>query len=135
MKDNTKKTVRSIVYFVLVFAAGFSLAYFTYDELPHHRSKIDDAWHQQFSEDQNHQLVMNYQNALPKVSGAMDPGELTKILDAQLRIEDLVIKSREAEYAKWTPFTPIFTGGLGAILGFLTGLWGKRGSGSAEVPK
>ena len=89
----------------------------------------------QFSEDLVHQRIIDLQNALAKPNTAKDAGELSKILDAQLRIEDLVIKSREAEYAKWTPFTPLFTGGVGAILGFLTGLLGRKPGRSVETPK
>ena len=65
---------------------------------------------------------------------AKNVDELSKQLDAQLKIEDLIIKSREAEYAKWTPFTPLLTGGVGALLGFLTGLLGRKPNGSAEPP-
>jgi hypothetical protein len=125
------KLMKVVLLYIGVFGSGYLLAYLIY--APHHRTPIDQEWHKQFTEDQNHQRVMNYQNALPKVSGTMDPGELTKILDAQLRIEDLVVKSREAENAKWLPFTPIFTGGLGAALGFLAGLFGKSGGGSTTT--
>ncbi len=78
---------------------------------------------------------MALQSALPKPNTAKDAEDLSKILDAQLRIEDLVVKSREAEYAKWLPFTPLFTGGVGAILGLLAGLLGRRPGRSVETPK
>lgn len=123
---------KRVLLYIGLFAAGFLVAWGIY--APHHRSQIDDQWHAQFTEDQNHQRVMEYQNALPKASTAKDAGELSKILDAQLKIEDLIVKSREAENAKWLPFTPIFTGGLGAILGFLTGLWGRKSGGAAATP-
>ncbi len=41
---------------------------------------------------------------------AKDPEKLSKRLEAQLKIEDLIIESREAEYAKIIPFNAIIAG-------------------------
>ena len=123
-------TLKGVLRGIGYFAAGYFLAYLIY--VPHGRSPIDTQWHTQFTEDQNHQRVMEYQNALPKSSKGMDTGEVSKLLDAQLKIEDLVVKSREAENAKWLPFTPLLSGVFGAILGFLAALWRRK---SAPTPK
>src|SRR5437660_9020203 len=110
---------------IATFAVGLGVAYFIYDVLPQHRSPTDVEWHKQFGENPDHLRVMEFQNALKNLqaNSAKNPENLSKQLDVQLRIEDLVIKSREAELAKYTPFTPLFSGGVGAVLGLLGGLF------------
>jgi hypothetical protein len=129
--------VRAVLLYLLVFGVGFITGYFVKSELLVPRSDSDAHWLEQFSEEKGHDRVLDFQNTLKalEAGGAKSPDELTKQLDAQLRIEDLIIKSREAEYAKWTPFTPLFTGGVGAVLGFLTGLLGKNAGGSTVAPE
>ena len=130
----SKLNVRAVLFSTVVFFTGFGVGVFVKSELLVPSNPIDIDWHAQFTEDQNHQRIMEFQHSLDtiKASGTKDVGELSRQLDTQVRIEDLVIRSREAEYAKWTPFTPLFTGGAGALLGFLTGLLGRKPGTSPE---
>ena len=125
---------RAVCFCILVFAAGLGIGYFVNSELLVPSGETDKKWKVQFTEEAGHGRIIDFQNALQKPKDAKNVDELSKQLDAQLKIEDLIIKSREAEYAKWTPFTPLFTGGVGALLGFLTGLLGRKPNGSAEPP-
>ena len=94
------------------------------------RSTPDPQWQQLFNEEEDHKRIMAFQDALAKQGGPKDAAELSRQLDAQLRIEDLIVKSREAEYAKYTPFTAVFAAGfslLGGVVGALiTGLFTKK---------
>jgi hypothetical protein len=121
-----KINVKSVLFCILVFAVGFGFGYFVKSKLLVPSGETDKNWKVQFTEEAGHGRIIDFQNALQKPKDAKNLDELSKQLDAQLKIEDLVIKSREAEYAKWTPFTPLFTGGVGALLGFLTGLLGRK---------
>jgi hypothetical protein len=121
---------RQILFIVGTFVIGFGLGFLLKSALPQPRSKIDEEWHQQFSEDMDHQRIMEFQKALQalRAKSAADATELSKQLDMQLQIEDLVVKSREAEYAKFTPFTPLFAGGfgVGGILGLVAGIFTRK---------
>lgn len=132
-----KGKVRAVLLYIVVLAVGFGVGVFVKSELLVPSNPTDVKWHAEFTEDKNHERVIEFQHALDaiKASDTKDVGELAKQLDAQMRIEDLVIRSREAEYAKWTPFTPLFTGGVGALLGFLTGLLGRKRGASPEMSK
>ena len=130
-----KGRVRVVLRYFVAIAIGAAVGYFVKSELLVPSSEIDHEWKAQFTEDQGHKRIMDFQDALQAPKEAESVDELSKQLDAQLRIEDLIIKSREAEYAKWLPFTPLFTAGVGAILGLLTGRLGRRPGGSVETPK
>ena len=130
---------RQVLYIMGTFVIGFGLGFLIKGVLPQHRSNIDEEWHKQFSEEMDHQRVLEFQNALQalRANSAKDAGELSRQLDVQLRIEDLIIKSREAEYAKFTPFTPLFAGGfsVGGVLGLVAGIFAKKRGASAATPK
>jgi hypothetical protein len=132
-----KEKIKTVLRYLVAIFFGFAVGYFAKSELLVPASPTDKEWQGTFNEENGHKRILKFQETMEslKANGAKNADELTKQLDAQLRIEDLVIKSREAEYAKWLPFTPLFTGGLGAILGFLTGLLGRKPSGSVETPK
>jgi hypothetical protein len=105
-----KINVRAVLFCILVFAAGFGIGYFVKSELLVPSGETDKNWKVQFTEEAGHGRIIHFQNALQKPKDAKDLNELSKQLDAQLKIEDLITKSREAEYAKWIPLTALFTG-------------------------
>jgi hypothetical protein len=132
-KTNWRAVGRNFFFGFLVFAAGYLAGYNVKRELaplPPFIKAGDDAFNLSFSEEAGHGRVFVFQDALEKMD-AKDLKDLNGKLDAQLKIEDLIIKSREAEYAKYTPFTALFTGGVGALLGFFTGLVKRKPNGSA----
>jgi hypothetical protein len=111
-------TLQHRILLVVVLLVGVIVGYV----VPKPAKSIADPWLQYFNEEQDHKRIMTLQDALAKQGIAKDPGELARQLDAQLRIEDLIVKSREAEYAKYTPFTTLFAAGLGFVGGIVGAL-------------
>ena len=126
---------------LVVIATGFgprSLA----QQQPIHDSSVayERAWGNMTNEESTHVKLVTFQRAL---AGPAEPSALERLnrqLDAQLKIEDLIIKSREAQYAKYSPLSSIF-GQLGSLLaplisavvgGFITALFGPRMGRSAR---
>jgi hypothetical protein len=128
---------RQTLFIVVTFAIGFGLGFLLKNALTQPRSNIDQEWHQQFGEDVDHQRIMEFQKALRELRAktATDATALSQQLDMQLRIEDLIVKSRAAEYAKFTPFTPLFAGGfsLGGILGVVATIFARKRRGSGDT--
>jgi hypothetical protein len=127
-----KEKIKIVLRYLVAISFGFAVGYFVKSELRVPATDTDNEWQSQFNEEKNHGRILKFQKTMEELqaNGAKNPDDLTEQLDAQLRIEDFVIKSREAEYAKWLPFTPLFAGVLGAVLGLLTGLLGRKPSGS-----
>ncbi len=115
------------ILYIAVFA-GLGLGVIAVYDLTH-RSPTDQKWHRSFNEDKDHERIMQFQDALTEEGIANDPDKLSKQLEAQLHIEDLIIKSREAEYAKITPFSAIIASLVSAFVGaIVTWLIAKRGA-------
>jgi len=79
---------------------------------------------------------MAFQEALNAQGVSKDTAAMSKQLDVQLKIEELIIQSRSAQYATLAPFTSLTTSIgalLVALLGFLAGLFGKK-RGAAATP-
>jgi len=70
-----------------------------------------------------------FQEVLNRQGTPKDLEALRKQIEAQLKIEELIIQSRAAQYATIAPLTT-FTSSVGALLiallGFLAGLLGKK---------
>lgn len=119
---------------IIVFSLGLVVGYLLPKPL---RSAPDERWPQLFNEEEDHKRIMGFEDALARDGSPKDAAELSRQLDAQLRIEDLIVKSREAEYAKYTPFNAVFAGGfslLGGVVGSLITAYftKKRATPSAE---
>jgi hypothetical protein len=128
-----KEKVKTVLRYILAIGFGFVAGYFVKSELLVPRGNTDKEWQHQFTEDADHGRIIDFQDALQVPKDAKNTDELSKQLDAQLKIEDLIIKSREADYSKWTPFTPLFTGRVGAGLGFLTACWEGRAADHRQI--
>lgn len=79
---------------------------------------------------------MDFQDALKNQGPAKDVNALMRQMDAQLKIEELVIQSRAAQYSNLTPLTSLGSSVgalLIALLGFAAGLIGKK-RGAAATP-
>jgi hypothetical protein len=124
MRQNRKgETVKRKVLYFVTFAVGLSVGLIAGYELPRNpRSPADQQWTNTFNEVGDHTRVMAFEDALMKDGIRRDPVELSKQLETQIRIEDLIIKDREAEYAKFTPFNALIATGLSAIGGLIGGL-------------
>lgn len=97
-------------------------------------SPTEKTWRSEHNEDASHARIMAFQEVLKKQGTPKNANELAQQIDVQLKIEDLVIQSRAAQYANLTPFTSLGSS-IGALLiallGFLAGLIGKKRSASA----
>jgi hypothetical protein len=71
------------------------------------------------NEESTHVALVRFRRALLNARDTAGLEMLNRQLDAQLKIEDFIIKSREAEYAKWTPLSVA----LSPVLA-LVGAWG-----------
>ena len=58
---------RQTLFIVGTFVIGFGLGFFLKSALPQPRSKIDAEWHQQFSEDMDHQRIMEFSESFTTV--------------------------------------------------------------------
>jgi hypothetical protein len=90
------------------------------------QTETDKKWHALFDEDKEHQRIMEFQQALASEPVATDPEKWSKRLEAQLKIEDLIIKSREAQYAKITPFNAIIAALVSAVISVIVSLLAAR---------
>jgi membrane protein YqaA with SNARE-associated domain len=123
--------------YVAIFAGGLILgALAQYGLGQVFSTQAEKTWRTEHGEDANHARIMAFQDVLKKQRPAKDADELTKQIEVQLKIEELVIQSRAAQYANLTPFTS-FGSSVGALLvallGFIAGLIGKK-RGAAAIP-
>lgn len=119
--------MRGKILYLAIFAAGLGLgAFLEYKLPPAFRTSTDQKWHATFSEDMNHERIMEYQAALTNDGIAMEPDKSSKQLEGQLKIEELLIKTREAKYAKITPFNATLGAIFIGVLGLITGWLGAR---------
>jgi hypothetical protein len=76
-------------------------------------------------EDDSHDRIMGFQQALliPSAPASGDSVEaLSRSLEAQLKIEELIIRSREADHAEFTVYGSLITTLIAAAVGALTSL-------------
>lgn len=118
---------RTILY-IAIFASGLGLGALVQRELTQaQQSRIDKEWQRLFGEEGSHQRIMMFEETLTGGGIAKDLPTLAKQLETQLLVEDLIIKSREAEYAKITPLGAILVPLLSAIAGgIITAVFGGR---------
>jgi hypothetical protein len=125
--------------YIAIFAGGLILgALAQYGLGQVFSSQAEKTWRSEHGEDANHTRITAFQELLKQQGPPKDTDELTKQIETQLKIEELVIQSRAAQYASLTPFTS-FGSSVGALLvallGFIAGLIGKkRGAAGAPNP-
>jgi hypothetical protein len=81
------------------------------------------------SQGTNQNYIKEFQDALEKQAPARDVDELMKRMDAQWKLEEVIVKRHEAEYSSLTPFTSLASSGvtlLIAILGVVSGWFGRK---------
>lgn len=122
---------------ILIFAAGLLLgALVPFGFLQLFPSSTEKNWRDQHSEDSSHKRIITFQQELQKLDPPKDVHTLMQQMDAQLKIEELIIQSRAAQYANITPFTSVSSSIealLVAIIGFFAGLFGRK-RGAAATP-
>lgn len=122
---------------IAIFAGGLVLgALAQYGLTRIFPTQTERTWRSEHDEDASHARIMAFQDVLKKQGPPNNANELTQQIELQLKIEELVIQSRAAQYANLTPFTSLgSTVGalLIALLGFVAGLIGKK-RGAAATP-
>lgn len=99
-------------------------------------SQTEKTWRSEHNEDSSHARIMAFQEVLKNQGTPKEANALMQQIELQLKIEELVIQSRAAEYANLTPFTSLGSSVgalLIALLGFAAGLIGKK-RGAAATP-
>jgi hypothetical protein len=69
--------------------------------------------------DLSQQRIKTLQDALEKIHPPEDADALKQKIDLQLKLEELRIQSRAAEYSNLTPFTSFSSSVLTAVIGLL----------------
>lgn len=123
--------------YIAIFAGGLVLGALAQYGLPRaFPSQTEKTWRSEHNEDSSHARIMAFQEVMKNQGTPKDTNELTKQIEVQLKIEELVIQSRAAQYANLTPFTSLSSSVgalLIALLGFVAGLIGKK-RGAAATP-
>jgi membrane protein YqaA with SNARE-associated domain len=115
---------------IAIFAGGLVLgALAQYGLTRIFPTQTEKTWRNEHYEDASHARIVAFQDVLEKQGAPNNVNELTQQIELQLKIEELVIQSRAAQYANLTPITSLgSTVGalLIALLGFVAGLIGKK---------
>jgi hypothetical protein len=121
-----------MVQFVVIFAAGLVLG-----ALAHAGLSASPKNSTPYNEEKVQTIMSQFQDKLNKLesAGLTDTGELAKQVEVQSGILDLITKYRNAEFAKYAPFTSLAGVLFAAILGGLAPkLMGKRSSEAKPNP-
>jgi hypothetical protein len=114
---------------IAILAGGLALGVLALYGIPQiFPSQTETNWRSEYGEDSSHKRIMAFQDVLKNQGTARDVNELAQQIDVQLKIEELIIQSRAAEYSKLTPFTSLSSSVvtlLIALLSFVAGLMGK----------
>jgi hypothetical protein len=116
--------------YIVVFTGGLILGALAQHGLPRlFPSQVEKTWRSQNNEDSDHARILAFQEVLNRQGTPKDLEALRKQIEVQLKIEELIMQSRTAQYATIAPLTT-FTSSVGALvialLGFLAGLLGKK---------
>jgi hypothetical protein len=116
--------------YIVVFTGGLILGALAQHGLPRlFPSQSEKTWRSQNNEDSDHARILAFQEVLNRQGTPKDLEAFRKQIEAQLKIEELIIQSRAAQYATIAPLTT-FTSSVGALvialLGFVAGLLGKK---------
>jgi hypothetical protein len=113
-----------------VFIFGLSVGAFAHWQLTQPKSevdpKIEEKWTKTYNEGKTHERMLQFQTALEglKTDGTADT--LSKQIEAQGQIEDLIVKFREAQVAKYAWLVNALGGAaLGAVATLLVSRRGK----------
>lgn len=131
--------MKSRIRFIAIFAAGLGLGALAHYELTRPpKNPTDKTWMDTYSEEKTQEMMLQFQRRLKRLQSAEtadDAGKLSQQVEVQRGILDLISKYREAEYAKYAPFTGLAGVLFAAILGALApGLLGKRNPGNKPNP-
>lgn len=130
--------MKTRIQFIVMFAAGLVLGALVHAGLTaRSKNSPGELWMSTYNEERVQAMMLQFQNKLKELEGAgpTNAAELSKEVEIQSGILDLISKYREAEYAKYAPFTGLAGVLFAAILGALAPkLVGKRDSETKPTP-
>jgi hypothetical protein len=112
--------------YIVIFVVGIGIgAISMYGLTPHLKPLSGDQ------EEESQERIRIFQNALTNAGTPEDIEKVSKKLEAQMRLEDLIVKSREAQYTKFTLLSPLIVSVIAllsaAISAIITSLVVRRG--------
>jgi hypothetical protein len=121
-----------------IFAGGIALGAALAVWLPpKFANETEQRWSKDQGEDANHKRIMALQKTLESLDSPKDAATLKQRIELQLKIEELTIQSRAAQYAGFAPFASL-SSTLGtlltALIGFAGGWFGKKHRAVASAP-
>jgi hypothetical protein len=130
--------LKTRIQFVVMFAAGVVLGALAHAWLTAPpKNSASQGWMSTYNEEKVQAMMLQFQNKLKELesAGPANAAELSKEVEIQSGILDLISKYREAEYAKYAPFTGLAGVLFAAILGALAPkLLGRRNSQTGPTP-
>ena len=111
------ETVKRGIPYIAMLSAGLCLVLWACPKKAENteEARIEADFQEMVTESAFHKQVVKFQHALDEPN-RKDPEKLSKQLEAQLHIKELIIKSREAQQAKYLPFFSIISNVVGGIL-------------------
>ena len=139
MQAERGEALNTRIQFVVIFAAGLSVGALSHAGLTAPtKNSTDQSWMNAYNEEKVQKMMLQFQKKLDELEKAgttEDATGLSKQVELQSGILDLITKYREGEFAKYAPFTSPAAVLFGAILGFLAPRpGGKRGSETKPNP-
>src|SRR5579859_3398068 len=121
--------MKSWIQFVLVFAFGLGLGAFAHKKMaaPLEKPSVEQCRNAQGEEKVTCEMV-RFQAELDSMGAPKSADELSKQVEAQGGILELITKFHESEFAKYTPFSGLVGVFLGGILGFFLPMLGRKRS-------
>ena len=111
----SKRYGHALLFFIIGVSAG-AIGYYELTLPP--KSETERDWQDTFNkEEKTHKLMVQFQTRLDalKTDGTAD--SLSKQIETQGEIEDLIVKFREAQHAKYAWLVDALAGLVGAVLG------------------
>lgn len=139
MQAERGEALKTRTQLILIFAAGLGLGALSHAGLTAPtKNSTDQSWMNAYNEEKVQKIMLQFQKKLDELEKAgttKDAAELSKQVELQSGILDLISKYREGEFAKYAPFSSIAGVALSALLGFLASkLVGKQGSETKPNP-
>ena len=115
------------ILYIVIFAVGLGIgAISMYGLTPHLKPLSGD------DEVESQKRIATFQDDLTRATTPEDTERVSKKLEAQMRLEDLIVKSREAQYTKFTLLSPIIVSVIAllsaAVSAIITSLVVRRGT-------
>ena len=133
--------MKHIVLLTALFAIGVGVGAFVHKKLTAPGvTPSSVGWND--SEDDTRAKMLDFQQRLKKLEkeGPDTVDRLTKEMEAQRSIDDILIKYREAQQSQYTPLAMAVSGALTGVLGFIGGVLGtmltyRFSKGSSTTPR